>query len=155
MSGKLYSFLIHWTKISHFLQSYNCPYKCNITATQLFHRKANGSQHEGMMMCVHAGVRGGVWEGVHFRITEKYYFLDIVVYFFALFVFIIWQVKLYAMKCLSSVWNIKFGNIHCMANLVAGLVSYYDNVGIYVVDGVLEDIRAGMEVCGTPVTSYY
>ncbi|XP_071816904.1 regulator of nonsense transcripts 2-like isoform X3 [Apostichopus japonicus] len=56
------------------------------------------------------------------------------------------KVKLYAMKCLSSVWNIKFGNIHCMANLVAGLVSYYDNVGIYVVDGVLEDIRAGMEI---------
>lgn len=56
------------------------------------------------------------------------------------------EVKHYAMKCLSSVWNIKYGNIHCMANLVAGLVSYYDNVGIFVVDTALEDIRAGMEI---------
>lgn len=57
------------------------------------------------------------------------------------------QIRLYAIKCLSSVWNIKYGNIHCMANLVAGLVSYYDDVGIHVVDAALEDIRAGMEVC--------
>lgn len=34
----------------------------------------------------------------------------------------------------------------CLANLLAGLVSYQEEVGTRVVDGVLEDIRLGMEV---------
>lgn len=33
-----------------------------------------------------------------------------------------------------------------MANLLAGLVAYQEEVGARVVDGVLEDIRLGMEV---------
>lgn len=33
-----------------------------------------------------------------------------------------------------------------MANLLAGLVAYQEEVGTKVVDGVLEDIRLGMEV---------
>lgn len=34
----------------------------------------------------------------------------------------------------------------CLANLLAGLVAYQEEVGTRVVDGVLEDIRLGMEV---------
>lgn len=40
----------------------------------------------------------------------------------------------------------KYNSIHCVANLLAGLVLYQEDVGIHVVDGVLEDIRLGMEV---------
>lgn len=52
----------------------------------------------------------------------------------------------YIIKCLSAVWNAKFYNIRCIANLVAGLISHHDWVGPAVVDGVLEDIRIGLEV---------
>lgn len=34
----------------------------------------------------------------------------------------------------------------CLANLLAGLVAYQEEVGTRVVDGVLEDIRLGMEI---------
>lgn len=37
-------------------------------------------------------------------------------------------------------------NCRCLANLLAGLVAYQEEVGTKVVDGVLEDIRLGMEV---------
>lgn len=52
----------------------------------------------------------------------------------------------YIVKCLTAVWNAKFYNIRCIANLVAGLISHHDWVGPAVVDGVLEDIRLGLEV---------
>ncbi|XP_035220052.1 regulator of nonsense transcripts 2-like [Stegodyphus dumicola] len=52
----------------------------------------------------------------------------------------------YITKCLTAVWNVKYYNIRCVANLLAGLVAYQENVGSQVVDGVLEDIRLGMEV---------
>ncbi|XP_042223985.1 regulator of nonsense transcripts 2-like isoform X2 [Homarus americanus] len=52
----------------------------------------------------------------------------------------------YIIKCLTSVWNAKFYNIRCIANLVAGLISHHDWVGPAVVDGILEDIRLGLEV---------
>ncbi|XP_064084936.1 regulator of nonsense transcripts 2-like [Macrobrachium nipponense] len=52
----------------------------------------------------------------------------------------------YIVKCLTGVWNAKFYNIRCIANLVAGLISHHDWVGPAVVDGVLEDIRLGLEV---------
>lgn len=54
--------------------------------------------------------------------------------------------KGYAVKCLTRVWNIKFNNVHCLASLVAGLISYQDDVGIKIVDDVLEEIRIGMEI---------
>ena len=69
------------------------------------------------------------------------YNMNTEVYFIVCF-----QIRQYAVKCLSSVWNVKFNNVHCMANLLAGLVLYHDYVGIQVVDAVLEDIRIGMEV---------
>ncbi|XP_069942909.1 regulator of nonsense transcripts 2 isoform X2 [Cherax quadricarinatus] len=52
----------------------------------------------------------------------------------------------YIVKCLTAVWNAKFYNIRCIANLVAGLISHHDWVGPAVVDGILEEIRLGLEV---------
>lgn len=42
--------------------------------------------------------------------------------------------------------NYCFCLFRCLANLLAGLVAYQEEVGTRVVDGVLEDIRLGMEV---------
>lgn len=35
------------------------------------------------------------------------------------------NIKAYAIKCLIAVWNVRFNSIHCLANLVSGLSSYY------------------------------
>ncbi|XP_065199909.1 regulator of nonsense transcripts 2 [Planococcus citri] len=51
----------------------------------------------------------------------------------------------FAIKCLTHAWNVKYQNIRCLANLLAGLVEYQEFVGTRVVDGVLEDIRLGLE----------
>lgn len=56
------------------------------------------------------------------------------------------EVKNYLICCMVNIWNVKYNSIHCVANLLAGLVAYQEDVGIHVVDGVLEDIRLGMEV---------
>ncbi|EMP38843.1 Regulator of nonsense transcripts 2 [Chelonia mydas] len=56
------------------------------------------------------------------------------------------EVKDYVICCMINIWNVKYNSIHCVANLLAGLVLYQEDVGIHVVDGVLEDIRLGMEV---------
>ncbi|CAB4029434.1 regulator of nonsense transcripts 2-like isoform X1 [Paramuricea clavata] len=52
----------------------------------------------------------------------------------------------YVVRCLIRSWNVKYSNIHCAANLLAGLTPYHEHVGIEVVDGVLEEIRVGMEI---------
>ncbi|CAG9824197.1 unnamed protein product [Phaedon cochleariae] len=52
----------------------------------------------------------------------------------------------YTVKCLTGAHNLKYFNIRCLANLLAGLVAYQEEVGTKVVDGVLEGIRLGMEV---------
>ncbi|XP_072257884.1 regulator of nonsense transcripts 2 isoform X2 [Pyxicephalus adspersus] len=56
------------------------------------------------------------------------------------------EVREYVICCMINIWNVKYNSIHCVANLLAGLVLYQEDVGIHVVDGVLEDIRLGMEV---------
>ncbi|XP_025107630.1 regulator of nonsense transcripts 2-like [Pomacea canaliculata] len=56
------------------------------------------------------------------------------------------EIAFYATKCLTAVWNIRFNSIHCAANLLAGIAPYHEHVAIQVVDGVLEDIRLGMEI---------
>uniref|UniRef100_A0A8D0HB34 Regulator of nonsense transcripts 2 n=1 Tax=Sphenodon punctatus TaxID=8508 RepID=A0A8D0HB34_SPHPU len=56
------------------------------------------------------------------------------------------EVKDYVICCMINIWSVKYNSIHCVANLLAGLVLYQEDVGIHVVDGVLEDIRLGMEV---------
>lgn len=52
----------------------------------------------------------------------------------------------FAIKSLTHAWNVKYQNIRCLANLLAGLVEYQEFVGTRVVDGVLEDIRLGLEL---------
>ncbi|XP_037077123.1 regulator of nonsense transcripts 2-like [Pollicipes pollicipes] len=52
----------------------------------------------------------------------------------------------YCIRCLSSVWRIKYYHIRCLASLVAGLSQYQEDVGPHVVDNTLEDIRLGMEL---------
>ncbi|XP_063230825.1 regulator of nonsense transcripts 2-like [Bacillus rossius redtenbacheri] len=56
------------------------------------------------------------------------------------------ELAAYAVKCLTHAFNVKYYNIRCLANLVAGLVTYQELVGTQVVDGVMEDIRLGMEI---------
>ncbi|XP_030765926.1 regulator of nonsense transcripts 2 [Sitophilus oryzae] len=56
------------------------------------------------------------------------------------------EISNYAIKCLTGAHNMKYFNIRCLANLLAGLVGYQEEIGTKVVDGVLEDIRLGMEV---------
>lgn len=56
------------------------------------------------------------------------------------------DVAAYTIKCLTNAHNVKYFNIRCLANLLAGLVAYQEEVGTRVVDGVLEDIRLGMEI---------
>ncbi|KAK3800761.1 hypothetical protein RRG08_003165 [Elysia crispata] len=56
------------------------------------------------------------------------------------------EIAFYATKCLTAVWNIKYNSIHCAANLLAGIAPFHEHVAIQVVDGVLEDIRLGMEI---------
>jgi len=52
----------------------------------------------------------------------------------------------YVIKCLTSAHNIRYNSIHCAANLLAGVAPYHEHTAVHVVDGVLEDIRAGMEI---------
>lgn len=56
------------------------------------------------------------------------------------------EIAFYATKCLIAIWNVRYNSIHCAANLLAGLAPYHEHIAIQVVDGVLEDIRLGMEV---------
>lgn len=56
------------------------------------------------------------------------------------------EIAFYTTKCLIAVWNVRYNSIHCAANLLAGLAPYHEHIAIQVVDGVLEDIRLGMEV---------
>ncbi|XP_048668709.1 regulator of nonsense transcripts 2 [Marmota marmota marmota] len=64
------------------------------------------------------------------------------------------EVKDYVICCMINIWNVKYNSIHCVANLLAGLVLYQEDVGIHVVDGVLEDIRLGMEVTRTSLNFF-
>lgn len=56
------------------------------------------------------------------------------------------DLKSYAITCLTAAWNVRYNSIHCLANLVSGLALYHEEIGIQVVDGVIEDIRLGLEV---------
>uniref|UniRef100_A0A1B6CUR7 Regulator of nonsense transcripts 2 n=1 Tax=Clastoptera arizonana TaxID=38151 RepID=A0A1B6CUR7_9HEMI len=55
-------------------------------------------------------------------------------------------VSAYAIKCLTNAFNVKYYHIKTLANLLAGLVDHQEFVGAQVVDGVLEDIRLGIEI---------
>lgn len=56
------------------------------------------------------------------------------------------DITAYCIKCLSRPWNVCYDIIASQASLVAGVMYYYEDVGLAVVDNVLEDIRSGMEI---------
>lgn len=53
--------------------------------------------------------------------------------------------KTYLIKCLTEAWNVTYPMISDLACLVAAFVDYDDSIGTRVVDGVMEDIRIGLE----------
>lgn len=53
--------------------------------------------------------------------------------------------KTYLIKCLTEAWNVTYPMISDLACLVAAFVDYDDSIGTRVVDGVMEDIRVGLE----------
>ncbi|KAJ0465690.1 putative nonsense-mediated mRNA decay protein Nmd2/UPF2 [Helianthus annuus] len=52
----------------------------------------------------------------------------------------------YLLKCFLKVHKGKYGQIHLIASLTAGLSRYHDEFAVAVVDEVLEEIRVGLEV---------
>jgi regulator of nonsense transcripts 2 len=52
----------------------------------------------------------------------------------------------YGVKYLSSAWRINYASISALANVLAGLANYQDDVAVRVVDNVLEDIRSQLEL---------
>ena len=56
------------------------------------------------------------------------------------------EIRNHVLLLLSSGWRVRFDNLNFLANVVAGLNKFYNNIGIEVADNVLEDIRKGMEI---------
>ncbi|CAH9111210.1 unnamed protein product [Cuscuta epithymum] len=52
----------------------------------------------------------------------------------------------YLLKCFLKVHRGKYGQIHLIASLTAGLSRYHDDFAVAVVDEVLEEIRVGLEL---------
>ncbi|XP_022746547.1 regulator of nonsense transcripts UPF2-like isoform X2 [Durio zibethinus] len=58
-----------------------------------------------------------------------------------------WSVcESYLLKCFMKVHKGKYGQIHLIASLTAGLSRYHDEFAVAVVDEVLEEIRLGLEL---------
>ncbi|OWM70144.1 hypothetical protein CDL15_Pgr025994 [Punica granatum] len=56
------------------------------------------------------------------------------------------ECEAYLLKCFMKVHRGKYGQIHLIASLTAGLSRYHDEFAVAVVDEVLEEIRLGLEV---------
>ncbi|KAI9082787.1 hypothetical protein K1719_035244 [Acacia pycnantha] len=52
----------------------------------------------------------------------------------------------YLLKCFMKVHKGKYGQIHLIASLAAGLSRYHDEFAVAIVDEVLEEIRIGLEL---------
>ncbi|CAJ1975643.1 unnamed protein product [Sphenostylis stenocarpa] len=52
----------------------------------------------------------------------------------------------YLLKCFMKVYKGKYGQIHLVASLAAGLSRYHDEFAVAIVDEVLEEIRVGLEL---------
>ncbi|KAJ1437025.1 hypothetical protein SESBI_03863 [Sesbania bispinosa] len=52
----------------------------------------------------------------------------------------------YLLKCFMKVYKGKYGQIHLIASLAAGLSRYHDEFAVAIVDEVLEKIRIGLEL---------
>ncbi|XP_065640842.1 regulator of nonsense transcripts 2 isoform X1 [Hydra vulgaris] len=55
------------------------------------------------------------------------------------------KIVAYVARCLTNIWNVKFNNIRCVANMLSGLAEYHEDLAICIIDGTLENIRLGME----------
>ncbi|KAJ4845899.1 Regulator of nonsense transcripts upf2 [Turnera subulata] len=56
------------------------------------------------------------------------------------------ECEAYLLKCFMKVHKGKYGQIHLIASLTAGLSRYHDEFAVGVVDEVLEEIRLGLEL---------
>ncbi|CAA0811276.1 Regulator of nonsense transcripts UPF2 [Striga hermonthica] len=56
------------------------------------------------------------------------------------------ECEAYLLKCFLKVHKGKYGQIHLIASLTAGLSRYHDDFAVAVVDEVLEEIRRGLEL---------
>ncbi|KAJ6986966.1 regulator of nonsense transcripts UPF2 [Populus alba] len=56
------------------------------------------------------------------------------------------ECEAYLLKCFMKVHKGKYGQIHLIASLTAGLSRYHDEFAVAVVDEVLEEIRLGLEL---------
>ena len=56
------------------------------------------------------------------------------------------EISSYVIKCLINIWNVKFLNIRWVAYVLAQLNTYQEWVPPKVIDGVLEEIRLGMDI---------
>ncbi|XP_061975428.1 regulator of nonsense transcripts UPF2-like [Populus nigra] len=56
------------------------------------------------------------------------------------------ECEAYLLKCFMKVHKGKYGQIHLIASLTAGLSRYHDEFAVSVVDEVLEEIRLGLEL---------
>ncbi|GFZ14825.1 regulator of nonsense transcripts UPF2 [Actinidia rufa] len=56
------------------------------------------------------------------------------------------ECETYLLKCFMKVHRGKYGQIHLIASLTAGLSRYHDEFAVAVVDEVLEEIRLGLEL---------
>lgn len=51
------------------------------------------------------------------------------------------EVFLFAAQCLSQPWEVRYNCVHCLASLLAGLMWFREDLGFYVIDNILEEIR--------------
>ncbi|QCE13682.1 regulator of nonsense transcripts 2 [Vigna unguiculata] len=56
------------------------------------------------------------------------------------------ECETYLLKCFMKVYKGKYGQIHLIASLAAGLSRYHDEFAVAIVDEVLEEIRVGLEL---------
>lgn len=52
----------------------------------------------------------------------------------------------YGVRYLTAAWKINYASISALANILAGLANYQDDVAVRVVDNVLDDIRTHLEL---------
>jgi regulator of nonsense transcripts 2 len=56
------------------------------------------------------------------------------------------EVKRSLDKIFFKIWKVRFGNIPMMAFLVAELSVHHPELSVRIVDGILEEVRMGLEV---------
>ena len=52
----------------------------------------------------------------------------------------------YGVRYLTAAWKINYASISALANILAGLANYQDEMAVRVVDNVLDDVRTHLEL---------